>query len=132
VSDNTAAARGDGAGVVSGVAVGTAHVTATGTSGADGARTAAAAITVTTAPPLVATVAMGAMSYAPTSTEISVGGTVTWVNDSGIQHDVDFGTPAMHIPVFDSGQRSLTFSSAGTFSYHCNLHAGMEATIVVR
>ena len=59
-------------------------------------------------------------------------GMVTWVNSSGIPHDVDFGTPSMRIPVFDSGQRSLTFPAAGSFAYHCNLHAGMEARIVVR
>ena len=63
----------------------------------------------------------------------SVGGTVTWNNTSGVQHDVDFGTgSAQHIAVWEAGSRSLTFSSPGTFMYFCNLHAGMTGTIVVR
>ncbi len=132
VSDNTAAARVDAAGVVTGVAIGTANVTATVSSSSDGARTATAAITVSNAPPATATVTLGATTFAPASTEIAVGGTVTWVNDSGVAHDVDFGTQAMHIPVFDSGQRSLAFATAGTFEYHCNIHAGMTGTVVVR
>ena len=83
--------------------------------------------------PSTATVTMGPMSFNPTSTEIAVGGTVTWNNTSGVQHDVDFGTgSAQHIAVWEAGSRSLTFSSPGTFMYFCNLHAGMTGTIVVR
>jgi plastocyanin len=45
---------------------------------------------------------------------------------------VDFGTPQFHLAAFDAGSQSLVFPSAGTLSYHCNLHAGMEATLIVR
>jgi plastocyanin len=61
-----------------------------------------------------------------------VGGTVVFVNSSGVLHDVDFGTPQFHIAAFDAGSQSLVFPTAGTLSYHCNLHAGMEATLIVR
>lgn len=54
------------------------------------------------------------------------------MNGSGVLHDVDFGTPSLHIAAFDAGSRSLTFPAAGAFAFHCNLHAGMEATLIVR
>jgi len=131
-SSDTSAAKVDAAGVVTGVGPGSATISASVTSTADGAKSGTALITVTAPPPVTATVTMGAATFAPTSAEISVGGTVTWVNSSGIPHDVDFGTSAMRIAVFDNGQRSLTFPVAGTFGYHCNLHAGMTGTIAVR
>ena len=82
--------------------------------------------------PSTATVTMSAAQFSPTTTEVAVGGTVKFVNSAGVLHDVDFGTPQLHIAAFDAGERSLTFPAAGTLSYHCNLHAGMEATLVVR
>jgi plastocyanin len=45
---------------------------------------------------------------------------------------VDFGTPQLKIAAFGAGSRSLTFPNAGTLHYFCNLHAGMEATLIVR
>lgn len=131
-SDNTGVARVDASGVVTGVATGSATLTASVASAADGTRSGTSVVTVTAAPPVAATVSMTATTFAPTTTEISVGGTVTWVNGSGIPHDVDFGTPDRKIAVFESGQRSLTFPTAGTFAYHCNLHAGMQGTVSVR
>jgi plastocyanin len=131
-SNDAGVATVDGAGVVTGRAVGSATITASIASPADGARSGTATVSVTAAPPLTATVQMLAVTFSPTSVEIAAGGTVTWVNGSGVGHDVDFGTPAMKIPVFESGQRSLTFGTAGSFGYHCNLHAGMTGTVVVR
>ena len=61
------------------------------------------------------------------------GGLAAWARGGPpTDHDVDFGNPAMKIPVFGSGQRSLTFSAAGSFAYFCTLHAGMTGTVVVR
>ncbi len=79
-----------------------------------------------------ATVTMSADRFIPDTTRIDAGGTVAFVNGSGILHDVDFGTPQLRIAAFSSGSRSLTFPAAGTLHYFCNLHAGMEATLIVR
>jgi len=78
-----------------------------------------------------------AMAEKPSTTSFGVDsgksvGIMAFTNSAGILHDVDFGTPAFHIAAFDAGTRSLTFPTAGTLSFHCNLHAGMEATLVVR
>jgi plastocyanin len=83
-------------------------------------------------PPATATVTLTAAQFVPATTTIRVGGTVSFVNSSGVLHDVDFGTPQFHIAAWEAGTRSLVFPTAGTLSYHCNLHAGMEATLVVR
>lgn len=83
-------------------------------------------------PTASATVTMTADRFQPATTTINVGETVAFVNGSGVVHDVDFGTPQLRIAAYGSGTRSLTFPTAGTLSYHCNLHAGMEATLIVR
>jgi plastocyanin len=88
--------------------------------------------TGTSNPPPSATVTMTADRFLPDTTIINPGGTVAFVNNSGILHDVDFGTPQLRINAFASGTRSLTFPAAGTLHYFCNLHAGMEATLIVR
>ena len=82
--------------------------------------------------PASATVTLSADRFNPDTSTVRVGGTVTFVNSSGVLHDVDFGTPQFHLAAFDAGSKTLTFPSAGTLSYHCNLHAGMEATLIVR
>jgi plastocyanin len=83
-------------------------------------------------PPPSATVTMSADRFMPDTTRIDAGGTVAFVNGSGTLHDVDFGTPQLKIAAFGAGSRSLTFPNAGTLHYFCNLHAGMEATLIVR
>jgi len=50
--------------------------------------------------PASATVTLSADRFMPDSTTIRVGGTVAFVNPSGVVHDVDFGTPAFHIAAF--------------------------------
>ena len=82
--------------------------------------------------PATATVTLSATRFIPDTSTVRVGGTVVFVNSSGVLHDVDFGTPQFHIAAFDAGSQSLVFPTAGTLSYHCNLHAGMEATLIVR
>ena len=72
-------------------------------------------------------------SFSPTSTSIAVGGTVTWVNNSGVLHNVTFGTtgaPA-NVANFSAGTQTRTFSNRGTFAYSCSNHAGMSGTVTV-
>jgi len=56
-----------------------------------------------------------------------------WTNNDSIPHTTtsnasgwDSGT------IQPGGQFSSTFSAAGTFAYHCNIHPGMTGTIVVQ
>ncbi|HUE95815.1 MAG TPA: hypothetical protein VMN39_04120, partial [Longimicrobiaceae bacterium] len=118
------------AGVATGVQLGVAVVTAVVDSPADGARMGTAGITVTEVHPS-ATVGMGVDTFIPAQVDIVRGGSVTFINESGTLHDVDFGVPALNIPVHASGQHTRHFPEAGAFPYHCNLHAGMTGTVYV-
>lgn len=70
--------------------------------------------------------------FNPSSTTVKAGTTVNWTNTGSATHTVtaDDGS-------FDSGHLSggsnfsHTFSTAGTFTYHCAIHSSMKATIVV-
>ena len=131
-SSDMAVATVSASGVVTGEAVGTATITSSVTSPADGTQNATTDVTVTAGPPLTATVTLGANFFQPDTVTIAVNGTVTWSNGSGITHDVDFGTATRKILAWDAGERSLSFPTAGTHNYHCNLHTGMEAVVVVQ
>jgi plastocyanin len=71
-------------------------------------------------------------AFQPASVELATGGTVTWTNTGQAPHTVtaDDGS-------FDSGTLSpgatfsQTFATAGTFTYHCNIHPQMTATVIV-
>jgi plastocyanin len=66
-----------------------------------------------------------------TASSIAVGTTVTWTNyDSNHDvhiHDHDTGAMVGASPRLRRGDSwSLTFSTAGTFSFHCSIHSSME------
>lgn len=77
-------------------------------------------------------VSMVDYAFNPGSTSVSVGTTVTWTNKGTQDHTVtaDDGS-------FDSGRVVVgstfnhTFSTAGTFKYHCSFHDQMTGTIIV-
>ena len=76
---------------------------------------------------------LGNRAFAPDQVEIAVGGTVTWTNTDSVAHtstsdqkNWDSGSVA------PGGQFSSTYTSAGTFPYHCAIHPGMVGTITVR
>lgn len=78
------------------------------------------------------TVTIDNYAFSPDSITVSAGTTVTWVNNDTTAHTVtaDDGS-------FDSGNLApgesftFTFTSAGSFVYHCNYHPNMEGTVVV-
>lgn len=70
----------------------------------------------------------------PPNTPVKQGDTVTWTNKMSMDHTV---TSDPDGATFDSGELkqsgsfSYTFSSAGSFPYHCEIHARMRGTITV-
>ena len=96
----------------------------------------ATAILAVMAAPVVladdATIEIADFAFPPTTT-IDVGDTVTWNNTSGVAHtatadDGSFDTGN----IADGASGSVTFAAAGTFAYHCAIHASMVGSIVVR
>lgn len=73
------------------------------------------------------------LRYSRGKIEVEVGTTVEWRNRDPLAHTVTADSGA-----FDSGELgpearwSHTFTTPGTFSYHCTPHPHMKATVVVR
>ena len=74
-------------------------------------------------------------AFSPATVNVSVGDTVTWTNNEpgAVPHTASSDTAG----VFDSGNLgtgqsfSRTFTQAGTFAYHCNVHPGMTGSVIV-
>jgi len=78
------------------------------------------------------TVRMSGSTFSPNSINISTNTTVTFVNDDVMTHTVTENSGA-----FDSGNippggtYTRTFTTIGTFNYHCNIHSGMTGSVIV-
>ena len=75
----------------------------------------------------------GSFGFTPAKLEIRAGTTVTWKNMSSVPHTVtsDDGTTFDSGTVAVGGTYRFTFKTAGTFSYHCNIHPYMRSVIIV-
>lgn len=70
--------------------------------------------------------------FSSASFTITVGGTVTWVNDDNMIHTVTADNGSFNSGDIQVGSSfSKTFSTTGTYPYHCTYHSGMTGTIVV-
>lgn len=79
-------------------------------------------------------ICMTASSFSPSTHTVSTGTTVTWRDGSNISHTVtsDAGAPeAFNSSVAAGGTFSRQFNTAGTYGYHCEVHAGMTGTLTV-
>jgi plastocyanin len=72
-------------------------------------------------------------AFSPATLTVKVGTKVTWTNKDQVTHTVTADQGAFNSGLLPSGNSfSFTFTTAGTFSYHCNIHHSMTATIVVQ
>ena len=72
-------------------------------------------------------------SFAPATTTIAAGTTVTWTNHDDIPHNVVSPDEKFKSPVLDTDQTfSHTFATAGTYTYYCSIHPRMTGQVVVR
>ena len=71
-------------------------------------------------------------TFSPATLTISVGDTVTWRNADDRPHTVTSDDGAFDSGNLDEGQGfSFTFTEPGTYTYRCDYHPDMRATIVV-
>ena len=78
-------------------------------------------------------VVMKNLSFDPETVTVTVGDTITWLNEDAAQHDVIADNGEFKSDLFGKGETfSFTFSQAGTYPYHCSVHAGMAGTVVVQ
>jgi plastocyanin len=77
------------------------------------------------------TVLIAGMSFSPGSLTVKAGTTVTWTNNDNTLHTVTADDASFSSGDMNKGSTfSHTFSTAGTYAYHCNYHAAMKASVV--
>jgi len=71
-------------------------------------------------------------AFNPGTIEIKAGTTVTWTNNDSAPHTVTADDGSFQSGKMDQGATfSYTFTEPGTYTYHCEYHANMTATVVV-
>ena len=74
-----------------------------------------------------------ALAFNPNAVDLAAGGTVTWTF-GGVTHNVTFDAKAgapPKIPNTSNANGTATFTSAGTFNYHCTIHPFMTGAVTV-
>jgi len=71
--------------------------------------------------------------YSPNPIRVTVGSTVTWMNNTSLAHTATSDSGAWNTGTVAPGATSaaITFNRAGTFAYHCNFHADMHGSLIV-
>ena len=89
--------------------------------------------TPTTAPSSSAAITIMAFKFSPNPLAVAVGTVVTTTNaETSVSHTWTSDTGAWDSGTLAPGQSStFTFSSAGTFKYHCSIHPTMTGSVVV-
>ena len=79
-------------------------------------------------------VAISGFSYSPASVTVSVGDTVTWTNSDAQAHTATADDASWDTGTIggSGGTDAVTFATAGTFPYHCNIHPQMTGTVTVQ
>jgi plastocyanin len=71
-------------------------------------------------------------AFNPASFTVAVNTPVTWTNTGTATHTVTADDGSFDSQNLSAGKTySHTFSTAGTFTYHCAIHSSMKGTIVV-
>jgi plastocyanin len=76
---------------------------------------------------------INSMSFGPRTLKVKVGTTVIWTNHDVTSHTVTFDDGSVNSGELKPGDNyEFTFSTPGTFNYHCSMHPGqMNAVIEV-
>ena len=77
-------------------------------------------------------VPMQEKQFIPVERMVPAGTTITWLNLDAEDHDVVAKDLSFFSPVISTGATwSMTFDVPGRYEYLCDLHANMEAVLVV-
>jgi plastocyanin len=76
--------------------------------------------------------------FSPTRIQVVLGTTVTWTNQDTVPHNVTIAPVVMSSSnnwesglLYPGQSFSYTFTSQGTFQYHCQEHPGMDGVVIV-
>lgn len=91
--------------------------------------------TVTPGGPVATTaVAINSLKFLPPAIVVARGATVTFTNQDGFEHNATFDDASVGASgtIIGNAAKSMTMpAAAGTYAYHCTLHAGMNGTVKV-
>src|ERR1700754_1596956 len=103
---------------------------ALGLSALAGGGVASTAAAATAAGP---TVKIDNFVFGPATLAVSVGTTVTWINQDDIPHTVVADDKSFKSKVLDSEESfSFTFTKPGEYGYFCSLHPHMVGKVIVK
>jgi len=69
--------------------------------------------------------------FMPTDLLVESGTTVEWVNKDSVDHTVTFENGDLDEKMVVGATTTYTFTEAGTFGYFCQLHPGMQGSVIV-
>jgi plastocyanin len=77
-------------------------------------------------------------TFSPAHIQVVLGTTVTWTNQDNVPHNVTLSPVVMSSSndwesrlLYPGQSFSYTFTSQGTFQYHCQEHPGMIGAVIV-
>jgi plastocyanin len=71
-------------------------------------------------------------AFQPSTTQVTVGASITWTNDGEEPHDATANNGEFATETLDSGESgSVSFDQEGTIPYFCSIHPSMTGTITV-
>ena len=79
-----------------------------------------------------AKVSIANFAFAPAEITIAPGESVTWTNDDGAPHGLEFNDGAPGIdPLLPKASFSRRFDRPGTYDYNCSVHPYMTGRVIV-
>jgi plastocyanin len=80
-----------------------------------------------------AKVSIANFAFTPEEITIAAGESVTWTNDDGAPHGLEYrdGAPGVN-PLLPGAAFSRRFDKPGTYEYNCSVHPYMTGRVVVR
>lgn len=77
---------------------------------------------------------MSALAFLPASLTVPVGTTVKWENNSAVPHTVspERSSPWGHVTLDPGDELSVQLNTPGTYPFSCQIHVGMNGTLIVQ
>lgn len=92
-----------------------------------------APLTVATAAQTTTNVTVQNFAFGPVTITVVIGvnNTVTWTNKDSTTHTVTANDGSFNGNLPSGGTFTQTFTTAGTYTYHCSIHTYMKGTVIV-
>ncbi len=72
------------------------------------------------------------MAFTPATITVNANTTITWTNKDGVTHTVTSDTGLFNGNLSQNGVFTHTFTTPGSYPYHCSIHTYMTGTVIVQ